>query len=117
MLAAFETGQRRFGENYLQDALPKIAQLAEQAIEWHFIGHQGNKCAEISRHFAWVRGLDKLRHADLLDRHRPDGAAPLQVCLQVNLSGESSKGGVDADTLPQLAAHVAALPHLTLRGL
>ncbi|MDJ0741403.1 MAG: YggS family pyridoxal phosphate-dependent enzyme [Gammaproteobacteria bacterium] len=126
VLAAFAAGQHRFGENYLQDALPKIVALDAAltdaapgpAIEWHFIGRiQGNKCAEISRHFAWVHGLDSLRHAQLLDRHRPDAAAPLQVCLQVNLSGEASKGGVEADALPALATAVAALPRLTLRGL
>lgn len=116
--AAFEAGQRCFGENYLQDALPKIDALAGHDIEWHFIGRmQGNKTPEISRHFAWVHSLDSLRHAELLARHRPRADEPLQVCLQVNLSGEASKGGVSAtDTVP-LAQAVAALPGLRLRGL
>ncbi len=116
--AAYAAGQHLFGENYLQDALPKIAELDDCTIEWHFIGRiQGNKTADISRHFAWVHGLDKLRHAELLDRHRPPELAPLQVCLQVNLSGESSKGGADAGALRELAAAVAELPRLRLRGL
>ncbi len=116
--AAYAAGQRRFGENYLQDALPKIAELDDCDIEWHFIGRiQGNKTADISRRFAWVHGLDRLRHAELLDRHRPPKLPPLQVCLQVNLSGESSKGGIDAGALLELATAVARLPRLRLRGL
>lgn len=115
---AYQAGQRLFGENYLQDALPKIKALAGRDIEWHFIGRiQGNKAAEISQHFPWVHSLDTLRHAELLDRHRPEQSAPLQVCLQVNLSGEASKGGVDEDAAAELAHAVAALPHLRLRGL
>lgn len=117
--AAYAAGQRRFGENYLQDALPKIEALADcAAIEWHYIGRlQSNKTAEIARDFAWVHGLDQLRHAELLDRHRPDGLPPLQVCLQVNLSGEPSKGGVGAEGLDVLATAVDRLPRLRLRGL
>ena len=116
--AACAAGQRLFGENYLQDALPKIAELDDCAVEWHFIGRiQGNKTADISRHFAWVHGLDSLRHAELLDRHRPAGLPPLQACLQVNLSGEDSKGGVGVDALRELAEAVARLPRLRLRGL
>lgn len=116
--AALAAGQRRFGENYLQDALPKIETLAGQDIEWHFIGHiQGNKTADISRHFAWVHGLDSLRHAELLSRHRAPDADLLQVCLQVNLSGEASKGGVTAADAPALAQAVSELPGLRLRGL
>jgi pyridoxal phosphate enzyme (YggS family) len=116
--AAYDAGQRRFGENYLQDALAKIAALADADIEWHFIGRiQGNKTAEISRHFAWVHSLANQRHAELLDRHRPQTLPPLQVCLQVNLSGEASKGGIDATDLDGLAAVVQRLPRLRLRGL
>jgi pyridoxal phosphate enzyme (YggS family) len=116
--AACEAGQRRFGENYLQDALPKIAALADADIEWHYIGRiQGNKTAEISRHFAWVHSLASQRHAELLSRHRPEDLPALQVCLQVNLSGEASKGGVDVADLGELAAVVDGLPHLRLRGL
>lgn len=118
ILAAYEAGQRDFGENYLQDALPKIEEIREPGIEWHFIGRiQSNKTADISRHFSWVHGLDSLKHAKRLSGQRPAGLPPLQVCLQVNLSDEASKGGVDADALPELAAAVASLPELKLRGL
>ena len=115
---AYAAGQRRFGENYLQDALPKIRALADTDIEWHFIGRlQSNKAAEVSRHFAWVHSLDQLRHAERLSDRRPRGTPPLKVCLQVNLSGEASKGGIAADALPELAHAVARLPGLQLRGL
>lgn len=118
VLAAHQAGQHAFGENYLQDALPKIEALKDEAIEWHFVGRlQSNKTAEISRHFAWVHGLDSLRHARRLNDQRPPGLPPLQVCLQVNLSGEASKGGVTPAELPQLARAVGALPNLCLRGL
>lgn len=115
---AYAAGQRAFGENYLQDALPKIAELAELALEWHFIGRlQGNKTEAIAHNFAWVHGLDKAKHARLLDRHRDGISPPLQVCIQLNLSGEESKGGIAPPDLPGLAATITALPNLTLRGL
>lgn len=116
--SAIAAGQRAFGENYLQDALPKITALADEALDWHFIGRlQSNKTAEISAHFDWVHGLEKLKHAERLSRQRPPGLQPLQVCLQVNLCRESSKGGVTAESLPELASAVADLPGLRLRGL
>lgn len=116
--AAMAAGQRAFGENYLQDALPKIRALEGEAIVWHFIGRlQSNKTAEISRWFDWVHGLDRLKHAERLSRQRPGDRPPLQVCLQVNLSGEVSKGGIEADALPDLAKAVARLPNVVLRGL
>ena len=118
IVAAYHEGQRQFGENYLQDALPKIQVLADLAIEWHFIGRlQSNKAAEISRHFAWVHGIDQHKHAVRLSDHRPMQAPPLQVCIQVNLSGEATKGGVQPAELPALAHVVAGLPRLRLRGL
>jgi len=118
VLSAYEAGQRAFGENYLQDALPKIRAAQEPGIEWHFIGRlQSNKTADISRHFAWVHGLDRLKHAKRLSAQRPADLPPLQVCLQVNLSGEASKGGVTPAGLTELAAEVAGLPRLRLRGL
>lgn len=118
VLAAYHAGQRLFGENYLQDALPKILALADHAIEWHFIGHlQSNKTAEIARHFSWVHGLDSLRHARRLSAQRPEDLAPLQVCLQVNLSGETSKGGVAGEDVEDLAEAVSRLPRIRLRGL
>ena len=115
---AFGAGQRAFGENYLQDALPKIRTLADKDIEWHFIGRlQSNKCADISRHFTWVHGIDSLKHAEQLSSHRPAELPPLQVCIQVNLSGEVTKGGVDPAEVEALALKVARLPRLRLRGL
>lgn len=118
ILTARRAGQRLFGENYLQEALPKIAAAGDADIEWHFIGRiQGNKTAEISRHFAWVHGLDRLGHAERLDARRPPGLPPLQVCLQVNISGEASKGGVEPASLAGLAHAVDRLPRLRLRGL
>jgi pyridoxal phosphate enzyme (YggS family) len=118
ILAAYNAGQRAFGENYLQDALPKIRALNELDIEWHFIGRlQSNKTAEISRYFAWVHGLDRIKHAQRLSAQRPADLPPLQVCVQVNLSAETSKGGVEPKDLPAFALAVAALPRLRLRGL
>lgn len=118
VLVAYRAGQKKFGENYLQDAVPKIQALVGNDIEWHFIGRlQSNKTAEISRYFAWVHGLDQLKHARRLSAQRPDGLPPLQVCLQVNLSGEASKGGVRAEALEELARAVAPLPNILLRGL
>jgi hypothetical protein len=118
ILAAREAGQRQFGENYLQEALEKIGALQNSDIEWHFIGRlQSNKTADIARYFAWVHGLDRLKHAQRLSAQRPADLAPLQVCLQVNLSGEISKGGVGPTEVVPLAEAVAQLPNLRLRGL
>ena len=115
---AHAAGQLAFGENYLQDALPKIAELQALDLEWHYIGRiQGNKTKDIAQHFAWVHGIDKLKHAQRLSNQRPDTLPPLQCCIQVNLSHEDSKGGVDADQALQLAQEVAAMPNLRLRGL
>jgi pyridoxal phosphate enzyme (YggS family) len=116
--AAYACGQRAFGENYLQEAEAKIDALAELAIEWHFIGRiQGNKTRPIAERFAWVHGLASAKHAQRLNDQRPADLAPLQVCLQINLSGEASKEGVDAAEALALARTVTALPRLTLRGL
>jgi pyridoxal phosphate enzyme (YggS family) len=116
--AALRAGQSAFGENYLQEALVKVQALADEPIEWHFIGRiQGNKAKEIALHFAWVHGLDSLRHAQLLSRHRAPEMPPLQVCLQVNLSGEQSKGGVMPQDLGDLARATGELPGIELRGL
>jgi len=116
--AAWHAGQRAFGENYLQDALPKMDALADLAIEWHFIGRlQSNKTRQVAAHFAWVHALDCLKHAKRLSDQRSDEQPPLQVCLQVNLSGEASKGGVAAGDAPDLARQIAQLPRINLRGL
>ncbi len=115
--AALAAGQRAFGESYLQDAMPKIAAIGERA-EWHFIGPvQSNKTRQIASHFAWVHGVDRLKIAQRLNEQRPAELPPLNVCLQVNTSGEASKGGVSPAQTPELAAAVAQLPHLRLRGL
>jgi PLP dependent protein len=115
---AWRAGQRCFGENYLQEALPKIAALTNLAIEWHFIGRmQGNKTAQVAAHFDWVHTLEDLRHARRLSAQRPAGMAPLQVCIQVNVGGEKTKGGLGEMDLAGFASEVARLPALTLRGL
>ncbi|MBT9590639.1 MAG: YggS family pyridoxal phosphate-dependent enzyme [Thiobacillus sp.] len=111
-------GQREFGENYVQEALNKQAQLADLPLVWHFIGPiQSNKTRAIAGHFSWVHGVDRLKIAERLSAQRPPGLPPLQVCIEVNVSGETSKGGVLVAELPELADAVAALPRLQLRGL
>lgn len=116
--AALLAGQRRFGESYLNEALPKLAALTDPAPEWHFIGPlQSNKTRAIAEQFTWVHSLASLKHAERLNEQRPVSMPPLNVCLQVNISGEASKSGVSLEALPALAASVAALPRLRLRGL
>ena len=115
---AWEAGQTRFGENYLQEALNKQAELADLKIEWHFIGPiQSNKTQLIAQHFSWVHGVDRLKIAQRLNDARPADLPPLQICLQVNISGEDSKSGVAPNELLELVGTVSALPKLTLRGL
>lgn len=115
---ALEAGQKRFGENYLQDALPKIKALEGEPIEWHFIGPiQSNKTREIARHFDWVHSVDRLKIARRLDEQRPPDLPPLNICLQVNTSGEATKSGVTIDECEALARTIAELPRLKLRGL
>jgi hypothetical protein len=118
--AAFAAGQRCFGENYVQEAIDKIATLADlrPAIEWHLIGPlQSNKTRVVAEQFDWVHGIERLKIAERLAAQRPPGLPPLQVCLQVNVSGEASKSGVAPEEVPALARAVIALPRLTLRGL
>ena len=111
-------GQFEFGENYLQEALEKQAALADLPLMWHFIGPiQSNKTRAIAEHFNWVHSVDRLKIAERLSAQRPAGLPPLQVCIEVNVSGEASKGGVTAAELPALADAMAALPSLQLRGL
>lgn len=115
---AHAAGQRAFGESYVQEALDKMAELRDLDIEWHFIGPvQSNKTRAIAENFAWVHGVDRLKVAERLSAQRPAGLPPLQVCIQVNVSGEASKSGVARDEAAQLAREVGALPHLALRGL
>jgi pyridoxal phosphate enzyme (YggS family) len=114
---AHAAGQRAFGENYLQEALTKIEALATLPIEWHFIGPvQGNKTADVAANFSWVHTIDRIRIAERLNNQRPQHLPPLNVLIQVNVSGEGSKHGIKADALPALAAEVASLPRLALRG-
>ena len=110
---AYAGGQTAFGENYLQEALDKIALLQDLPLEWHFIGPiQSNKTRPIAASFAWVHSVDRLKIAERLSAQRPAHLPPLNICLQVNVSGEQSKGGVSADELPLLAQEVERLPHL-----
>lgn len=118
ILEAFQAGQDAFGENYLQDALPKIEALQTYPLEWHFIGRiQSNKTRDIAAHFHWVHTLSSFKHARRLNDQRPAELPPLQACIQVNVSGEASKGGVSPEETLELARQVARLPRLELRGL
>jgi PLP dependent protein len=118
LAAAAGCGLTDFGESYLQEALEKVAALQERSLTWHFVGRvQANKTRPIAEHFDWVHAVDRLKVAERLSAQRPPQAPPLNLCLQVNVAGELSKGGVAAPELPALAAAVARLPRLTLRGL
>jgi pyridoxal phosphate enzyme (YggS family) len=115
---AYLAGLRDFGESYAQEALDKMQQLADLDIVWHFIGPiQSNKTRLIAESFAWVHGVDRLKIAQRLADSRPHQLPPLNVCLQVNISGEASKAGCSAEELPALAHAVNLLPNLKLRGL
>jgi PLP dependent protein len=117
---AHTAGQRAFGENYVQEALDKIEALADlrARLEWHLIGPlQSNKTREVAAAFDWVHTIDRLKIAERLSAQRPDRLPPLQVCVQVNVSGEASKAGVEPGDAAALAGAVAALPRLRLRGL
>ncbi|WP_295516755.1 YggS family pyridoxal phosphate-dependent enzyme [uncultured Pseudomonas sp.] len=115
---AWAAGLRDFGENYLQEALDKQAELADLPLVWHFIGPiQSNKTRAIASHFDWVHSVDRLKIAQRLAEQRPAERGPLNICLQVNVSGEASKSGCHPDELPALAAAVSQLPNLRLRGL
>jgi len=117
--AAYAAGQRAFGENYLRDAVEKIEALgALDGLEWHFIGPlQSNKTRPVAEHFHWLHTVDRLKIAQRLSAQRPAGAPALNLCIQVNVSGEASKSGCSLDELPELARAIAGLPHLRLRGL
>ncbi len=115
---AYHAGQIAFGESYVQEALEKIAALHDLPLEWHFIGPiQSNKTRAIAENFSWVHGVDKLKIAERLSAQRPQNLPPLNVCLQVNVSGEDSKSGVAPDEVDGLAQAVTRLPQLRLRGL
>ena len=115
---AHAAGQQAFGENHLQEAVEKITELRELGLEWHFIGPiQGNKTGPIAAHFQWVHSVERARIATRLSDARPDGQPPLNVCIQVNVSGEESKSGVAPGGESRLAEAIARLPRLKLRGL
>jgi len=115
---AIAAGQREFGENQLQDGLVKLNALAEPGLRWHFIGPvQANKTRTIAARFDWVHSIDRGKIARRLSDQRPSGLPPLNVCLQVNISGEASKSGLAPEQVPALAEEVALLPGLRLRGL
>ena len=115
---AYAAGMRDFGENYLQEALGKQAELTDLPLSWHFIGPiQSNKTRAIAENFAWVHSVDRLKIAQRLSEQRPADLPPLNICIQVNVSGEASKSGCTPADLPALAQAISALPRLQLRGL
>ncbi len=115
--AAF-SGQRLFGENYVQEGVTKVKLLESLGLEWHFIGPlQSNKSRPVAEAFDWVHSVDRLKIAERLSEQRPDNRPALQVCIQVNVSGEQTKSGVSLDEAAALAHRVAELPKLRLRGL
>jgi pyridoxal phosphate enzyme (YggS family) len=122
VMAVYALGQRKFGENYLQEAVEKITYLQQDGhyddIEWHFIGPiQSNKTRPIAEHFDWVQSIDRLKVAQRLNDQRPAEMAKLNVCIQVNISAEDSKSGADLAQARQLAEQVTLLPNLRLRGI
>ena len=115
---AAAAGQRAFGENYVQETIDKIVELAPLGLEWHFIGPlQSNKTRLVAEHLDWMHSVERLKIAERLSQQRPAQLGPLNVCLQVNVSGEASKSGCTPEEAPALAAQIAELPNLRLRGL
>jgi pyridoxal phosphate enzyme (YggS family) len=118
ILAAVSAGQREFGENFVQEGIAKIAAIERDDLVWHFIGHlQANKTKAVAENFHWVHTIDRLKIAERLSRQRPFHADALNVCIEVNVDAEENKSGVSPAELPELAAAIAKLPHLRLRGL
>lgn len=114
----YQTGQRAFGENYLQEALDKIEALSDLDIEWHFIGHvQRNKTKHLAEKFAWVHGVDRLIIAERLSSQREANQVPLNICLQVNIDAQDTKDGCQPGEVAELVKQISPLPHLKLRGL
>ena len=115
---AWQAGQLAFGENYVQEGIDKIAALADLPLHWHFIGPlQSNKTRPVAEHFDWVHSIERLKIAERLSAQRPAHLPPLQVCIQVNVSGEASKSGCEFAEVPALAEAIRQLPRLQLRGL
>lgn len=118
MQAAYEAGQRHFGENYVQEALSKKERLPFDDLVWHFIGRiQSNKTRLIAEHFDWVHSLDSVHHAERLSAKRPKEQHPLNLCVQINLNGESTRAGLRPQDAARAIADIARLPKLRLRGL
>ena len=118
MLEAAAAGQRDFGENYVQEGIEKAETCAREDLIWHFVGHlQSNKTRAVAEHFDWVHTVDRLKIARRLSDQRPDNLEPVNVCLQVNVDAEPGKSGIEPDNVAELAAGVAELPRLRLRGL
>ncbi len=114
----YRRGQRHFAESYLQESLAKQSELAAFNIIWHFIGPiQSNKTALIARHFSWVHSVDRLKIAQRLSQQRPDELPDLNICIQVNISSENSKSGIELEALPALVEKIEVLPRIKLRGL
>lgn len=115
--AAYQAGQRYFGESYCQEAIKKQQELGAYDITWHFIGPvQSNKTKALAMHFSWIHSIDSLKIAKRLSDQRPGTLPPLNICLQVNISGEQSKSGITLNELPKLCELVAVLPNIKLRG-
>ncbi len=116
---AWQAGQRMFGENYVQEGIQKIQELEDlKGVEWHFIGPlQSNKTRVVAEYFDWVQTIERTKIADRLNEQRPSAKAPLQVCIQVNISGEANKSGVLLENVDALAQHINDLPQLNLRGI
>lgn len=115
---AISENQTHFGENYLQDALSKIENIPEHGISWHFIGSiQSNKTRQVAENFQWVHTIDRLKIAQRLSQQRNSNLPPLNICIQVNISNESSKSGIPAEETPALAKSISLLPNIHLRGL
>ncbi len=120
ILAAYAAGQRRFGENYVQEGESKITTLKDccPKIEWHFIGPlQSNKTKIIANHFDWMHTVSREKIASRLNEQRPKEMPPLNICIQINISGETSKSGTTPEALKLLASRVELMPNLSLRGL
>lgn len=115
---AYQSGQVDFGENYVQEALDKMAQLADLPLVWHLIGAlQSNKTAQVAAHFAWVHSVDRLKIAQRLSSQRPTHLPPLNVCVQVNIDHQETKSGCHPEQLSDLVKAILLLPHVCLRGL
>jgi hypothetical protein len=118
VIEAVSAGQKSFGENFVQEAVGKIAEVGRDDLDWHFIGHlQSNKTRQVAEQFQWVHTVDRLKIAERLSRQRPYYADDLNVCIQVMIDPEDDKSGVTPESLPELASAIVALPRLKLRGL